>query len=39
LAVAEGSVREALVIDTAGAILGSAYSTSTRTWHAIVWVP
>jgi hypothetical protein len=30
---------EAYAIDTAGAILGSAYSTSTATWHAVVWVP
>jgi hypothetical protein len=30
---------EAYAIDTAGAILGSAYSTSTASWHAVVWVP
>ncbi len=30
---------EAYAIDTAGDILGSAYSTSTRSWHAVVWVP
>ncbi len=30
---------QAYAIDTAGAILGSAYSTSTATWHAVVWVP
>ncbi|MEO6835839.1 MAG: hypothetical protein ABI231_08035 [Candidatus Tumulicola sp.] len=30
---------EAYAIDTSGAILGSAYSTSTVTWHAVVWVP
>jgi hypothetical protein len=30
---------EAYAIDTAGAILGSAYSTSTATWHAVMWVP
>lgn len=30
---------EAYAIDAAGAILGSAYSSSTATWHAVVWVP
>jgi hypothetical protein len=30
---------EAYAIDGAGAILGSAYSTSTATWHAVIWVP
>lgn len=30
---------QAYAIDSAGAILGSAYSTSTGSWHAIVWVP
>ncbi|MGC1380390.1 MAG: hypothetical protein WA814_05130 [Candidatus Baltobacteraceae bacterium] len=30
---------EAYAIDTAGAILGSAYSTTTATWHAVVWAP
>jgi uncharacterized membrane protein len=30
---------EAYAIDSAGAILGSAYSTSTASWHAVVWVP
>jgi uncharacterized membrane protein len=30
---------EAYAIDTAGAIVGSAYSTSTATWHAVIWVP
>lgn len=30
---------EAYAIDAAGDILGSAYSTSTATWHAVVWVP
>ena len=30
---------EAYAIDTAGDILGSAYSTSTASWHAVVWVP
>ncbi|MBV9647305.1 MAG: hypothetical protein JO043_07575 [Candidatus Eremiobacteraeota bacterium] len=30
---------EAYAIDTAGAILGSAYSTTTAAWHAVVWVP
>jgi uncharacterized membrane protein len=30
---------EAYAIDTAGAILGSAYSTGTATWHAVMWVP
>jgi hypothetical protein len=33
------TISEAYAIDTAGAILGSAYSTTTATWHAIVWVP
>jgi hypothetical protein len=28
---------QAYAIDTAGAILGSAYSTSTASWHAVVW--
>ena len=30
---------QAYAIDTAGAILGSAYSTSTASWHAVVWIP
>jgi len=30
---------EAYAIDSAGDILGSAYSTSTASWHAVVWVP
>jgi hypothetical protein len=30
---------EAYAIDSAGDILGSAYSTTTATWHAVVWVP
>lgn len=30
---------EAYAIDKAGAILGSAYSTSTASWHAVIWVP
>jgi hypothetical protein len=30
---------EAYAIDTAGSILGSAYSTSTATWHAVLWHP
>ena len=30
---------EAYAIDGAGAILGSAYSTSTATWHAVLWLP
>jgi hypothetical protein len=30
---------QAYAIDTAGAILGSAYSTSTGAWHAVIWVP
>jgi hypothetical protein len=30
---------EAYAIDSAGAIFGSAYSTSTATWHAMLWVP
>lgn len=30
---------EAYAIDKNGAILGSAYSTSTATWHAVLWVP
>jgi uncharacterized membrane protein len=30
---------EAYAIDSAGDILGSAYSTSTVSWHAVVWVP
>ena len=29
---------EAYAIDTAGTILGSAYSTSTASWHAVMWV-
>jgi len=29
---------EAYAIDAAGAILGSAYSTSTATWHAVLWL-
>jgi hypothetical protein len=33
------TISEAYAIDTAGAILGSAYSTTTATWHAVVWVP
>jgi hypothetical protein len=30
---------EAYAVDPAGNILGSAYSTSTATWHAVIWVP
>lgn len=30
---------EAYAINKVGAILGSAYSTSTVSWHAVVWVP
>jgi hypothetical protein len=30
---------EAYAIDAAGDILGSAYSTTTASWHAVVWVP
>ena len=30
---------EAYAIDSAGDILGSAYSTSTASWHAIAWLP
>ena len=30
---------EAYAIDAAGNILGSAYSTSTAAWHAVMWVP
>jgi len=30
---------EAYAIDGAGVILGSAYSTSTISWHAVMWVP
>jgi hypothetical protein len=30
---------EAYAIDAAGAILGSAYSTTTVSWHAVLWVP
>ena len=30
---------EAYAIDTTGVILGSAYSTSTASWHAVIWVP
>ncbi len=30
---------EAYAIDPAGDILGSAYSTSTATWHALLWHP
>ena len=30
---------EAYAIDAKGAIVGSAYSTSTATWHAVVWTP
>jgi uncharacterized membrane protein len=33
------SSSEAYAIDAAGHILGSAYSTTTVTWHAVVWVP
>jgi hypothetical protein len=33
------TISEAYAIDSAGDILGSAYSTSTATWHAVVWVP
>jgi hypothetical protein len=33
------TISEAYAIDTAGDILGSAYSTSTATWHAVIWVP
>lgn len=30
---------DAYAIDPAGNILGSAYSTSTATWHAVMWIP
>ncbi len=30
---------QAYAIDTGGDILGSAYSTSTHSWHAVIWVP
>lgn len=30
---------EAYAIDSAGDILGSAYSTSTSSWHAVLWRP
>ena len=30
---------EAYAIDSAGDIFGSAYSTSTATWHAVMWTP
>lgn len=30
---------EAYAINSAGAILGSAYSTTTATWHAVIWAP
>jgi len=30
---------EAYAINKAGDILGSAYSTTTSTWHAVMWVP
>jgi hypothetical protein len=30
---------EAYAIDSAGDIVGSAYSTSTATWHAVMWIP
>ena len=30
---------QAYAIDSAGDILGSAYSTSTATWHAVMWHP
>jgi hypothetical protein len=30
---------EAYAIDAAGDILGSAYSTSTHAWHAVLWHP
>jgi hypothetical protein len=30
---------EAYAIDSAGAILGSAYSSTTGVWHAVMWVP
>ncbi len=30
---------EAFAIDAAGDILGSAYSTSTASWHAVLWRP
>lgn len=33
------SSSEAYAIDAAGDILGSAYSTSTATWHAVLWHP
>ena len=33
------SSSEAYAIDSAGAILGSAYSTSTASWHAVMWTP
>lgn len=33
------SSSEAYAIDKFGRILGSAYSTSTATWHAVMWIP
>ncbi|MBV8198138.1 MAG: hypothetical protein JO263_08380 [Candidatus Eremiobacteraeota bacterium] len=30
---------EAYAIDSTGAILGSAYDSTTVTWHAVMWVP
>jgi hypothetical protein len=30
---------EAYAIDTAGSIVGSAFSSTTNTWHAVIWVP
>jgi len=30
---------QAYAIDKAGAILGSAFSTATGSWHAVLWVP
>jgi hypothetical protein len=33
------SYSEAYAIDPAGDIIGSAYSTTTASWHAVVWVP
>jgi hypothetical protein len=30
---------EAYAIDAAGYVLGSAYSTTTASWHAVVWIP
>ena len=33
------STSEAFAIDAAGDVFGSAYSTTTATWHAMVWVP